>query len=674
MANCPVEKVRNFVLAGHAGSGKTTLSELILLKGGEIPRLGSVQAGTTVSDYQKAEQERQSSIFASLLHAPWKDGHFFFADTPGNFDFCGRAINVIGIADLLVLVIDAEAGIGAGTIRAWKQAVARKMPMIFFINGCDREQSKYGQIVEALCDYHGKTKVIPCTLPDAEGAKFKAVKSVLADDADGDAADYKSSLMDAVAEADEALMEKYLDAGELSADELCAGFHTALRKGDLYPVFAGSAAKDIGVTELLDAILAYGPTPVEDVSLDLAKGTLDRASSDTTGIVFMSYSDPVIGQMNYIRVLSGQFTTNSELINLRAGAKERIGTLLQVQGKNTVAVDSVGPGEFVALAKLKSTVLDDILSSKQMDLAYAGNTYPQATTIFAISPAKKGEEDKMAQALQRLCNENQTIQVERNKETKETLLHLMGDQQLSFVIGRLKNESKLEVELSTPRIPYRETINSTGTASYRHKKQTGGHGQFAEVHMRLEPFQPTEGGPDYEFANEVVGGNIPKNFIPAVEKGVAETRLAGPLSGSLVINFRAVVFDGKYHPVDSSEMAFKLATRHAFRDAMDQAKPQLLEPIYALDITAPQEYMGAISGDLNTRRGRILGMDTEAGLQVVHAEVPLAEVYSYPPVLRSMTQGRGVFEMRFERYETVPKAIAEKIRAAMAAQTDEDEE
>ena len=645
----------------------------MLFKAGIVGRQGSVDNGTSVSDFRKEEQEKKSSIYTSVLHLPWKDGHFFFLDTPGNSDFCGEAINAINISDMMILVIDANLGIGPGTIRAWKHAEERKLPRMIFINGCDRDQADVAGLVEILRESYGKTKCIPCTVPVGEKAQFSAVSKVLSDDASGDAANYKQELTDAIAESDEELMEKYLDAGELSAEELVKGFRKGLMAGELFPIFCGSSAKDIGVAELMDAIMELGPTPLDPVPFRLDEGEIDRTAADSVGYVFKSVNDSFIGQMNYIRIISGTFASNSELVNSTKSGNERIGNLLQIQGKDQAVVENAGPGEFIAIAKLKNTGLNDVLGSKPVSAKFSAIVYPQPTTIYAASATKKGEEDKLAQGLAKLAAEDPTISIVRDTETKQTILSGMGDQQINLIVDRLKNESKVEVTLETPKIPYRETITMTGSAVYRHKKQSGGHGQFAEVQMRLEPYEPAEGEPDFVFASEVVGGNIPKNFIPAIEKGVNETRLNGPLSGSMVTNFKAVVFDGKYHPVDSSEMAFKIATRRAFRDAMAKAKPMLLEPIMTLKIIFPEVYMGAISGDLNSRRGRILGMDREDGLQVVNAEVPLAEVYSYPMQLRSMTQGRGSFEMKFERRDPVPKAIADKIQAAMAAE-DEDEE
>lgn len=678
MKNCAPEKIRNVVLAGHAGAGKTSLADLILFKGGVVGRRGSVDNGTSVSDFRQEEQDKKGSIFSAILHSPWQDGHLYITDTPGNSDFCGEAMNAVHMADMMILVVDALLGIGPGTIRAWKQAAERNMPRMIFINGCDRDQANYEGVLEAIRHAYGTTSCIPCTVPVGEKSALSAVASVLVEDAPAELADqvaeYKQSLVDAVAESDEDLMNKYFENGELSPEEMASGFRKAVLAGSLIPIFAGSVGKDIGVAELLDAVMSYGPSPFDAVPLPMAEGEIDRSSKDAVGYVFKSVNDSFIGQMNYIRVLSGTFKSDSELVNSSKNGKERVANLLQVQGKEQTVVEEAGPGEIVAIAKLKNTGLNDILGSKHVDCRLAAVKYPQPTTSYAVSATAKGEDDKLGTGLQRFAAEDPTFKVERNPETHQTVISGMGDQHINLMVARLKSESKVGVNLETPRIPYRETVTSVGTAQFRHKKQSGGHGQFAEVHLRIEPYQPEEGGDDFLFANEVVGGNIPKNYIPAVEKGVVETRLVGPLSRSKVINFKATVFDGKYHDVDSSEMAFKIATRGAFREAMAKAKPMLLEPILSLKIVFPDEYMGAISGDLNSRRGRILGMDREDGMQVLNAELPLAEVYSYPTQLRSMTQGRGSFEMKFDRYDPVPSQLMAQIQAEAARlQAEEDE-
>ncbi len=656
MKNCAAENIRNFALAGHAGAGKTTLADLLLFKSGIVSRLGSVDDGTSVSDFRDEEKEKKSSIFASALHCPWKNHHFFFTDTPGYPDFCGEAINAMLVADAVLIVVDAAMGIGPGTLRAWKQARDRQQPRAFVINGIDREQANFDALLDTLQTTYS---CIPLTLP-ADGG----VASVLA----GDQPEALEALTEAVAESDEALLEKFFDAGELSQDELLSGLRKGIAAGTIVPIFSCSADKDAGVTELMDALVNLFPSPVSLPALPLLEGEMDRTGSLAVAQVFKSVTDPFIGQLTYLRVYSGTVSVDAELINLGKGNKERFGSIIHVNGKEQSQTETAGPGEIIALAKLKGTGLGDTLAGRNVSLKFPPAAYPVPTMSYAVYAINKGDEDKIGSGLHRLAAEDLTFQVRRDAETHETVISGMGDQHLAVMVNRLKHEFRVDVNLQTPRVPYRETITAVGQAQYRHKKQTGGHGQFAEVHLRLEPLADGE----FEFANEVVGGNVPKNFIPAIEKGVVETLVRGPLANSKVIGVKAIVFDGKYHAVDSSEMAFKIASRGAFRDAMSKAKPIILEPIMALKITFPDEYMGDITGDLNTRRGRILGMDMVEGMQVLSAEMPLAETYSYSTQLRSITQGRGSFEMAFERYEPVPSLLATKIQEEAAKEAEEE--
>jgi len=672
--DCAVKNIRNFMLAGHAGAGKTLLAELMLNKGGVTTRVGSVEQGTCVSDFRDEEKERQSSIYTTSLHCPWKDGHFFFTDTPGYADFCGEVIAAARAADMVVIVVDATAGIGTGTIRAWREARENNIPRAFFINGLDRDQASFANTLNALQNSYGATTCVPFTMPVGERANLSGVVNVLTAtdvpaEVEGALATYREALMDTVAESDEELMMRYLDGEELSETEISEGLHAAIADGSVVPVFTGSVSKDIGVEELMDGIANLFPDPVKGRALAGEGGEIARGDADAApvGLVFKSVQDPFIGQLNYIRIYSGTFRSDSEMVNLSSG-KERFGSLLLPNGKEQETVATAGPGEIVAVAKLKQTGLGNTLGARAGGTAFAPIEFPQPTMSYAVYAVKSGEEEKISQGLSRLSEEDPTIRIERNQETKQMLVRGMGDQHLSNVVNRLKTMFKVEVDLRTPKVPYRETITATGSAQYRHKKQTGGHGQFAEVHLRLEPLADAE----YEFDNEVSGGNIPRNFIPAVEKGVVEAMADGPMAGCRVINMKAIVYDGKHHAVDSSEMAFKIAARGAFRDAMANAKSILLEPIMRLRILFPEEYMGDVSGDLNSRRGRILGMEHEEGLQVVLAEVPMAETFSYSTQLRSITQGRGTFEMAFERYESVPSNLTQEIQAAAARAREEE--
>lgn len=674
MKGKPAEKIRNFVLAGHSGCGKTSLSDLMLFKGGVVSRAGNVNEGTSISDYRDEERDRKASMYAAPLNCPWKDSHLFFIDTPGYVDFFGETVSSIAVADMVVIVIDAAAGIDMGTIKAWRTARERGIPRAFFINGMDREQADFPGILAQLQRNYGVTTCIPFTVPVGSGSGFSAVATVLSGEAPAEVADsvgkYRTSLMDTIAEADEELMEKYLGEGELSAAEIARGLSTSLLSAGIVPVFAGSAATGVGVEEFMDAVASYFPSPVGGRTVPLKDGVFECKGADGPGLgfVFKSVNDPFVGQLTFFRIYSGTFVSDHETLNITRDGKERFGSMLLVNGKEQKTIEEAGPGEIVAIAKLKGTHIGDTLATKSGKLQFAPVKYPTPTLHNAVYAVKSGEDEKIASGLGRIAEEDPTVILDRNPETHETILSCMGDQHLHNVVHRLNSMFKVEVDLRTPKVPYRETIQGTGQASYRHKKQTGGHGQFAEVHLRVESLHDAE----FEFANEVVGGNIPKNYIPAVEKGVAETLVKGPLAGCKVINLKAIVYDGKYHPVDSSEMAFKIAARGAFRDAMKAAKPQLLEPIMNVRIIFPDEYMGDISGDLNSRRGRILGMDRDEGLQVVNAEVPLAEVYTYPTILRSITQGRGTFEMEFVRYDVVPANLAAQIEAAVAKELEEE--
>ena len=673
MKGYSAEQIRNFALAGHAGSGKTTLADLMLYKAGQVDRQGDIASKTSVSDYRPDEQERQCSIYATPLHFDWNKHHLFVVDTPGYADFFGEAKAAITIADVAVIAVNASAGIEMGTIRAWKTAKDLNLPRVFFINGLDQEQADFRGVLGALQEAYGATSCIPFTVPVGEKAAFSSVVHVLRgtdipDEVSDMVSEYRESLMDTIAESEDELMNKYLEGEELTDEEIARGLHESIMNGDIIPVFVGSATQDIGVTELLDAAVNLFPSPVaRTVKLaddeDLA---CTEDSSEPLGFVFKSVTDPFTGQQTYMRIYSGQFTADGDAHNVTASARERLSSLVLLNGKDQDTTGSAGPGEIVAIPKLKETAINHTLAMKPTDKQIAPIAFPSPTMSVAVYPATQGEDEKVNAGLFRFCEEDPTLKFERNAETKEMVLSGMGDQHLQNVIGRLKSNFKVEVDLRTPKVPYRETITAVGTSQYRHKKQSGGHGQFAEVHLRVEPLQDDE--EEFDFQNEVVGGNIPKNFIPAVEKGVVEAMTSGPLANCRVINVRAVVFDGKHHPVDSSEMAFKIAARGAFRDAVQNAKPQLLEPIMSLRIMFPDEYMGDISGDLNSRRGRILGMDREEGMQVVNADVPLAEVFNYANQLRSITQGRGTFEMAFTRYEPVPSNLTQKIQEE-AAQT-----
>lgn len=678
MKICSIDKVRNFAILGHAGAAKTALSELILFKAGAITKRGTVTEKSTVSDYRKEEQERASSVFSSVMNCVWRDHIFFFSDNPGYADFAGEACSATEAADMALIVIDAVDGIGPGTTRAWKMAEEDNVPRAFFINGAAKDQAHYNEIMEMLKRTYGEMRVIPMVIPDGVGPNFKRVFHILRtpdteippeflDEVKND----RQMLLDAMAESDEELMERYLSGEELSEEEISRGLHKAIVGGNIIPVFCGSVIKDIGITELMNGVVNLFPSGVHAAPFVLEDGEeVKRDENDPDGIawVFKTVTDPHMGQIAFMKIISGTWRSNTTVYNISSQQEERLGTLNVPQGKNGEEIDAAIPGAIVMVTKLKNTKIGDTLSLKK------GSTrkvplphYPAPPMIQAVKPATKGDDEKLAAALNKLAAEDPTLIFTRHPETQEELLYGMGDQHFNIVRQRLK-DNKIEVIFQAPRVPYRETISASASASYRHKKQSGGHGQFAEVHLKLEPIE------GYEFVNAVVGGVIPKNYIPAVEKGVLEAMEHGPLAACRVINMRVTVFDGKDHPVDSSEMAFKIASRMAFREAMRQAKPILLEPISKIKVYIPETYMGDVTGDLNTRRARILGMGAEDGMQTIEAEIPSSETFTYATQLRSMAQGKGYFEIEPLRYDIVPSNLATKIQQEMAEFTKDAEE
>ncbi len=654
--------IRNFVVAGHSGSGKTSLCDLMLFKGDVVPRLGKVDQKTSVSDYTADEQEKMASVYAAVMNCPWNGHHFFMTDTPGYGEFICEMMSGIGAADAAVIVVDGVNGVEVGTARAWKLSKTKGLPRVIFINRLDKERSDFARTLSQIQNAYGKTLCVPLTMPVGKENGFESVVDVLAGkdapaELKAELESYREQLMDTIAESDEELMMRYLEGEELSAEEIASGLRGAVLSGNLVPVFAGSVEKDIGISELMDNIAMLFPNPLT-VEKKTEDGETVEVKEDGSGsaLVFKSIVDPFIGQLTFFRVVSGTFKSDSEVFNVDKGAKERFGPLYLMNGKNQEQIDEVGPGALVGVAKLKNTAINNTLATAQDVKSVAKIQFPESVMSYAVTAVKSGEEEKISSGLSRIAESDPGIRLARNSETRELILSGMGDQHLTQTLKKLKETSKVDVEVHSPKIPYRETITASGEGHYRHKKQTGGHGQFAEVFLRIAP---NEGG--FEFINEVVGGNIPKNFIPAVEKGVVEAMERGPLAGCLVENVAVTVYDGKHHPVDSSEMAFKIASRTAFRNAMQNSKPILLEPIYTVKIMIPDDYMGDITGDLNHKRGRILGMAAEEGMQVVNAEVPLAEMSRYATELRSMTQGRGLFEMTFARYEMVPSNVAKEI-------------
>jgi len=670
MKGIPVEKVRNVVILGHAKAGKTSLVDALLFRAGVNDRHGVVDQGTSMADYTKEEIARQTTVSAKTFHFQHEGTLFYITDTPGYADFIGEVYAGLRAADVALFVVDGTSGIGVGTQRAWKQALEQHKPRCVVISRLDREHTDFYAQLEKLRAIWGHG-VVPLNLPAGAEGRLDGVYDLLSDETPPaelaeQAEAWRETLMESVAESDDALMEKYFESGTLAGEELRQGLRAAVRKGSCVPVFVTVAPKLIGIDELLRGLAAVAPSPGELGPATLLDGKTVEPSAQgpLSAFVYKTLVDDFVGQLTLMRVFSGTLRSDSEIYNASRGQKERIGPLYVPQGKAPAKVEEVGPGEIVAIAKLKSTRVNDSLGDAGSSLKHAPIEFPKPTISFAIHATKQGEEEKIATGLARLADEDPTLRVERNSETRQLVISGMGDVHLDVQVNRLREKSGVQIELSVPQVPYKETTTASSEGHYRHKKQTGGHGQFGEVYCRMEPLPRGSG---FEFVDAIVGGAIPRNFVPAVEKGMIEAIDRGCVAGYPVVDVRLTIYDGSYHTVDSSEMAFKIAGRGAFREAMAKAKPVLLEPIMNVAVTVPDEYMGDITGDLNSKRGRIQGMEVADGLQTIRAQVPLAEMFRYSTELRSMTGGRGSFEISFSHYEEVPGNIAQKVVAEAKA-------
>ena len=656
-------KIRNFVVAGHSGCGKTTLCDLMLYKAKAVDRLGSVDTKTSVSDFTPDEQEKRSSIYTAYMSCEWNGFRFFFSDTPGYGPFIGEVIPAYRASGAALVVLDGANGLEIGASRAFKLGKSFDIPKLAFINRLDREDADFFRVVSQLQEAYGKNVCVPMTLPVGKGPDFQRVVSVLGDPAQLPdelkeyAAQCREVLFDTVAEADEALMERYLGGEQLTEAEIMAGLHDALKAGTLIPVFAGSVAKDIGVDEVMNGIINISQNPLERTRV-ASDGTIVKPAVDgpAAAFVFKTVLDPHVGQFAFFRVLTGNIRSNSDILNLNNGTREHLGQLIFLNGKTQIPINEACPGCICGVAKLKATKTGDTLGESANCHVMSPMSFPSPVFSYAISAVKSGDEDKIMTGHQKLCECDPTLHVGINQETHETIFSGMGEQHLQIALRRLRDIAKVEVGVTAPKIRYREAINGRGEGHYRHKKQSGGHGQFAEVYLRIEPSAER-----FEFENAVVGGTIPKNYIPAVEKGVLEAMACGPLAGCVVENVKVTVYDGSYHEVDSSEMAFKIAGSMAFKDAMRKADPVLTEPIMKVVVVCPDDYMGAIIGALTSRRGSVTGIEPMNGSQQISAFVPLSNMFGYATDLRSKTQGRGTYVMEPSHYAEVPKSIADTI-------------
>ncbi len=680
MKKYETDKIRNLALVGHSGSGKTSLTEAMLFKTGAVNRLGKVEEGNTVSDFDKEEINRHISIGTSVVPVEWKDTKINMIDTPGYFDFEGEVLGALRAAEAAMLVIDASAGIEVGTEKYWNYTEKIDLPRIIFVNKLEKENVNFNKIVSDLHIEWGQ-KVIPLTLTIGEGATFEGIIDIINKKAYkyngfereeveipeiriAEVDEVFNEIVEVIAQTDDVLMEKYFSGEEFTHEEFLAGFTTAMLEGSAVPLIAGSAATGAGIDILMDTIIDFMPSPSDERARYGFRHEDDKfrevsVDAPFSAVVFKTIVDPFVGKISIFKVISGSVKRSDELFNVTKNVNEKIGGMFYLQGKNQVETDELIAGDIGAISKLSATQTGDTLADKQDPTLYKKVKAPAPTLYWAIEPVSKGDEDKIGSALTRLQEEDPSFETGRNPETKQLTIGGLGNVQLQVILDKLKNTFGVSTQVTPLRIAYRETIKGRSDVQGRHKKQSGGAGQFGDVHMKFEP--STE---EFEFTEQVFGGSVPRNYFPAVEKGVRDNLEKGILAGYPVVNIKATLYDGSYHPVDSNEMAFKLAAGIAFRKGMEEANPVILEPIMKVTIHIPESYMGDVMGDMNKRRGRILGMEPqEDGTQVVLAEAPHSELFEYAIDLRSMTQARGSFEMTFERYEEVPSNIAEKIIA-----------
>jgi elongation factor G len=683
--------IRNIALVGHGGCGKTSLASAMLFDMGAVNRLGRVDDGTTVTDFDPDEIERKISLQTALAFGEWKKVKVNILDAPGYANFLPEARAALRVADAAIIVVDSVAGVEVQTQKVWGFAEEFALPRIVVVNRMDRDRASFMRTLESLENSFGRAAV-PLAIPLGEEKAFVGLTDLLTEKADvysddlsgkyqavevpaefrASEKELRDKLVEMVAEGNEALMEEFFEKGTLPQEDLVKGLRQAVVGARLFPVLPVSSGRNIGVQPLLDAIVDLLPSPAERGEVAgtdpvTKKETTRRPAADApfSAFVFKTVADPHAGRFSLFRVYSGVFKSDSTVHNASRDVAERVGNLELLEGKNQTPVPEIQAGDLGAVAKLKETQTGDTLCDKAHPIVYPPLVFPEPATTFAIEPKTRGDEDKISAALHRLMEEDPVLRLARDAQTHEMLLSGIGQLHIEVVVGKLKKRYKVEVNLRKPKIPYRETIKGAAEGHGRHKKQTGGHGQFGDCRIRMKPLPR---GSDFQFVDDIFGGSIPKNFIPAVEKGIQEARTRGYVAGFPMVDFQVELFDGQYHDVDSSEMSFKIAGSLAFKDAVAKCRPTLLEPVMKVEIAVPEEYAGSVMGDLSSRRGRPQGMEPKGNLQVVKAEVPLSEMLSYDADLTSMTGGRGSYHMEMGHYEEVPGHLQEKIIAAARAE------
>jgi elongation factor G len=684
------QSLRNVALVGHSGAGKTQLVSTLLFDAGAVNRLGRVDDGTTVTDYDEEEISRKHTLSAALAYAEWNRTKVNFIDTPGMANFLSDARAALRVADAALVVVDAVSGVEVSTEKIWAVADEMETPRLVVLNRLDRERASMNRALDSLHTVFGRT-VIPIQMPIGEEKAFRGVVDLIAmkawtfaadgsgkategaipDDVQGAAQAARDALIEMVAEADDALMEKFFEAGTLTQNELLEGLKRGVTAAKIFPLLCTSATANIGIQPLLDSIVNDVPSPTDRPFKATAKGSDDAvtvAAADTNPaslFVWKTVADPFAGRITMFRVISGSVKADSTVLNLTRDSSERLGHLTLLQGKTATNVPEIKAGDLGAVAKLKDTLTSDLLGDKAVAFRVQAIKFPEPVISYAIEPKARGDEEKISTALHRLQEEDPSISYNRDAQTKQLLLAGQGQSHIEVTVAKLKRRFGVEVNLKIPRIPYRETITASTEAHGRHKKQTGGHGQFGDCKVKFEPLPR---GSDFEFVDDIFGGSIPRQFIPAVEKGLQDARQRGFLAGYPMVDFRATVFDGSYHAVDSNELSFKMAASLAFKDGMSRARPTLLEPVMDVEVYAPSDFAGDLMGDLNSRRGRIGGMDTRGASTIIRAKVPMAEMLTYEQHLTSATGGRGSYHMEFSHYEEVPSHLHGKIITAAKAE------
>ncbi|MEK7686755.1 MAG: elongation factor G [Verrucomicrobiota bacterium] len=678
-------EIRNFAIVGHASSGKTMLGEAMLAASGAINRLGSITNGTTVSDYHESEHKRQISIHASLLHTEWQGKKFNILDTPGYLDFISEGLGALRVGDFALIVVHANHGVVIGTEQVWNYATRYGIPKMFVINAMDKEHANFDQVLKQIRSRFGE-KVFPLAVPANPGPGFNQVLDVLRSEmvtyqTDGtgqyqevpagkeweeEVSTLHKQLIEYIAESDDSLLEKFFEQGGLSEEEMRSGIHKAVQNQSVIPLFCTAAESNVGVARLMDFIAKYGSSPVDRQkvkALDNNDNEVEISLTDPEPVlyVFKTISEPQAGDLSYFRLYSGSIRIGMDMYNSDKKITERIGQIFIMNGKTRTSSNTLTAGDIGAVVKLKDTHTGNTLCDPKRIVSLPKVVYPEPNIHAALRLKSKGEEDKIAVGLAKLHEEDPTFVYHVDSELHQTVISGQGELHLQVISERLKSRYKVEFDLIAPKIPFRETIKGRAESKYRHKKQTGGAGQFAEVWMRIEP-KPR--GSEVEFSQSLSGQNVDRVFVPSVEKGVNSACREGVLAGYKVVDLKVDFYDGKMHPVDSKDIAFQIAGKEAFKEAFMNARPCLLEPIYDVEIKIPEEYMGNVMGDLSSRRGKILGIDSDTGYQIVKAQVPQMELYHYSTTLRSLTAGRGIHIERFNHYEEMPRELEQKVIAA----------